>query len=107
MGMKIIAALLLVAACTTDATTVSPVEDVCGPAPTFPSFPAGVERLENGRLMVAITTEAFGELVAYRNDAQAWTECVLAGTVVDDPAFIRTVARFDDLGPAARALLAE
>lgn len=93
--------------CTTDATTVSPVEDVCGPAPTFPSFPAGVERLENGRLMVAITTEAYGALVAYRHDAEEWQDCALTGTVVDDPAFVRTVAKFDERGPAAEALLAQ
>jgi hypothetical protein len=101
---KLLCALALTTACVTEtATTVSPIEDTCGPAPVFPGLAAAFERMPDGRLMAVVTTTTFGELVAYRNDARVWTECVVGSSY--DPLLVRTVSHFDELGPAAEALL--
>lgn len=75
---KLITALILIAACTTEpATDVSPLEETCGPAPVFPEFAVAFPRMPDGRLMALITSGTYNELVEYRLDSVAWQECVL------------------------------
>lgn len=70
--MRALLLTVMLTACVDDGTTIA---DTCGPAPVFPEFSTAIERLDNGRLLVAITTDAYGQLVKYRLDAIAWQEC--------------------------------
>jgi hypothetical protein len=75
---KILLAALL-AACTSEPeqqTAGQHVLEMCGPPPAFPGLAAAFARQPDGRLMAVITTQTYGELVAYRLDALAWQDCV-------------------------------